>query len=54
MKKLNLSQMENLQGKGPHACNITSYILGGAGVFNAGVGLGAAIFGLGCYLYSMP
>lgn len=54
MKKLDLSQMESLQGKGAHACNLMAIGMGGAGAFNAGIGLGAAIFGLGCYLYSMP
>ncbi|WP_300684922.1 hypothetical protein [Chryseobacterium sp.] len=53
MKTLNVSQMENLQGGSIHQCNITAIVAGGVGALIPAIGVGAAIWGLGCYLYSM-
>ncbi|MFC4381284.1 MULTISPECIES: hypothetical protein [Chryseobacterium] len=53
MKKLNVSQMENLQGGNIHQCNIAAIAAGGVGAFIPAVAVGASIWALGCYLYSM-
>ncbi|WP_312991497.1 hypothetical protein [Chryseobacterium flavum] len=53
MKKLNVSQMEDLQGGSIRNCNITAIIAGGVGAIIPAVGVGAGIWALGCYLYSM-
>ncbi|AZA78761.1 hypothetical protein EG347_15240 [Chryseobacterium sp. G0186] len=53
MKKLNVSQMEDLQGGSVHQCNITAIIAGGVGAFIPAIAVGASVWALGCYLYAM-
>ncbi|MCL1680601.1 hypothetical protein M2T92_16300 [Elizabethkingia miricola] len=51
MKKLDLTQMENLQGNGKDACTISTYGIAGIGAFVPAIGFGAAVYAIGCYLY---
>ncbi|MBP2618727.1 hypothetical protein [Chryseobacterium jejuense] len=53
MKKLNVSQMENLEGGSIHQCNLTAMVAGGVGAFIPAVAVGASIWAIGCYLYAM-
>ncbi|ATL44144.1 hypothetical protein CQS02_12970 [Elizabethkingia miricola] len=51
MKKLDLKQMENLQGNGRKACEGSSILVAGLTGFHPALGLGAAVYAFGCWLY---
>lgn len=51
MKKLDLKQMENLQGNGRKACEGSSILVVGLTGFHPALGLGAAVYAFGCWLY---
>ena len=51
MKKLEISQMENLQGGTVKGCYLVAAGLGVAAAFYGPIAGGAAIFAFGCTLY---
>lgn len=51
MKKLEISQMENLQGGSPKTCNLIAGALAFGGAINPAIGATAGLFALGCLLY---
>ncbi len=50
MKKLEISQMENLQGGSVKHCNLVAGLLGGLGGLHIALGGIAATFSIGCLI----